>query len=149
MKLWQNQDAAMNVLEHEVQHAVQEIEGFAKGGNPSAYADEFRDALYNFRQENKEFNDLYHDLEDAFNLEDKEKAKEASDRATALSNKLKESNKELLDEFYSLYAAATNDPYKIYNNLAGETEARSAQQRIVYTDQQRRNSSRKNRRRCT
>lgn len=129
-----------STLIHEIQHAIQSIEGFARGGNLNVSKEILTTQLYKFRLSNEGYNDLYHELEDAFNFVDKTKASEANERASKLSQKLKEENKELWDKFYDLYIAVTNDPFKVYESLAGETESRNVQKRMNYTPEQRRQS---------
>lgn len=109
-----------SLLIHEIQHAIQEEEGFARGGNNQDQIDkltdskEVKDALWNFQQ----------DMTAAFSETNKAKA-----------TKLKEEAKRKMDTVKDKMSA---EAYKLYERLAGEVEARNAQKRSEMTEEERR-----------
>jgi len=131
---------AQAILIHEIQHAIQDIEGFATGGNLEEAKEKLRIDLYEFREENPEYNELYYAKEDAKHLVDKAKAEEASEKAFKLSVKLKEKNRQLWEKFNELYDRPKSDAYKTYLRFSGEAEARNAQARSHMTPEERRNT---------
>ena len=134
-----------STLIHEIQHAIQEIEGFARGGNIQdivEYAQQLFDKInYN---KSKGFINLDR-LIDKIN-------KEIENSETAL--KIKSENEELYREFYgkrgvkdpkllkdfktALESNNTKDAYSIYKRLSGEVEARNASTRMNFTPEERR-----------
>ena len=101
-------------LLHEVQHAIQTIEGFAHGGSDYTVRGDMKKRLDEVTEQIR-------------NL----KAEGKDDEAKALIKKNK-----------GLYNAYTNetDDFKNYQALAGEVEARNVQKRLGMTDEERRNS---------
>lgn len=143
----------LNLLVHEVQHAIQEIESFAKGGSPStmqaikddpypseldpsvnAYRDFFRTIDKEVRQYLKSAVGMYsrdRDIDDWYdNLEDNKEY-----ISTDLYNKLKEliSNVEVAREnLFGInqgFISAENN-YNLYLKLYGEVEARNVEKRL-------------------
>jgi len=114
---------AESVLLHEVQHAIQEIEGFAKGGNlMSAKASMTA-------EEQVELSNLYADLKDLQELrDDAEYGTETRRSAQKSINEIKKRIEEL-------------SPQRRYERLAGEVEARNVQSRMGMTPEQRREST--------
>ena len=102
-----------SILNHEIQHAIQHIEGFARGGSPSLIRGEVK----------KKFNEVTKQIRQ-LRSEGKE------DEAKALVEK----NRGL----YNAYQK--NDDYNSYKSLAGEVEARNVESRMGMTDEERRNS---------
>ena len=100
---------AKSVLMHEVQHAIQEIEGFARGGT----ADEFVDLPRKRALE----------IERAALEKRKQEGEDVADALADIDFELAE-----YDEY------STYDKYK---HLAGEAEARNTQTRMNMTDEQR------------
>ncbi|HOD26224.1 MAG TPA: hypothetical protein PKO00_02435 [Bacteroidales bacterium] len=131
---------AQAILIHEIQHAIQDIEGFATGGNLEEAKEKLRIDLYEFREENPEYNELYYAKQDAKHLVDKAKAEEASEKAFKLSVKLREKNRQLWEKFNELYDRPKSDAYKTYLRFSGEAEARNAKARIHMTPEERRNT---------
>lgn len=114
-----------DVIMHEVQHAIQGIEGFAKGGTPGKvgkdYQLKYEEALNDVR---KEFHTLWKKQHDQGFLSAEEAAK--MDYMSFLFRK------------YSEYAkAGDNKAVENYMRLAGEVEARNAQNRMSLTPEQR------------
>ena len=102
-----------SILNHEIQHAIQHIEGFARGGSPSLIRGEVK----------KKFNEVTKQIRQL-------RAEGKEDEAKALVEK----NRGL----YNAYQK--NDDYNSYKSLAGEVEARNVQSRMGMTDEERKNS---------
>lgn len=102
-----------SILNHEIQHAIQHIEGFARGGSPSLIRGEVK----------KKFNEVTKQIRQL-------RAEGKEDEAKALVEK----NRGL----YNAYQK--NDDYNSYKSLAGEVEARNVESRMGMTDEERRNS---------
>lgn len=102
-----------SILNHEIQHAIQHIEGFARGGSPSLIRGEVK----------KKFNEVTKQIRQL-------RAEGKEDEAKALVEK----NRGL----YNAYQK--NDDYNSYKSLAGEVEARNVEKRLGMTDEERRNS---------
>ena len=99
------------ILNHEIQHAIQDIEGFAKGGSPRLIRGEVKKKL---NEVTKQIRQL--------------RAEGKEDEAKALVEK----NRGL----YNAYQK--NDDYNSYKSLAGEVEARNVQERMNMTPEERR-----------
>ena len=119
-----------STLLHEIQHNIQQREGFARGGSP----DEFDGLLFSERQ-----------LKDARILANLMKKGKTLDEAVKEFTKI--IRREPLNGVKSLVKynpepkdlyAMTHDPYEAYRRLAGEVEARMVQNRMDLTPQQRR-----------
>lgn len=102
-----------SILNHEIQHAIQHIEGFARGGSPRLIRGEVK----------KKFNEVTKQIRQL-------RAEGKEDEAKALVEK----NRGL----YNAYQK--NDDYNSYKSLAGEVEARNVESRMGMTDEERRNS---------
>lgn len=102
-----------SILNHEIQHAIQDIEGFAKGGSPRLVRGEVKKKL---NEVTKQIRQL--------------RAEGKEDEAKALVEK----NRGL----YNAYQK--NDDYNSYNSLAGEVEARNVSARLNMTPEERRKS---------
>lgn len=101
------------ILNHEIQHAIQDIEGFAKGGSPRLVKGEVKKKL---NEVTKQIRQL--------------RAEGKEDEAKALVEK----NRGL----YNAYQK--NDDYNSYKSLAGEVEARNVSARLNMTPEERRKS---------
>lgn len=101
------------ILNHEIQHAIQDIEGFAKGGSPRLVRGEVKKKL---NEVTKQIRQL--------------RAEGKEDEAKALVEK----NRGL----YNAYQK--NDDFNSYKSLAGEVEARNVQERMNMTPEERRKS---------
>lgn len=102
-----------DILNHEIQHAIQDIEGFAKGGSPRLVRGEVK----------KRFDEVTKQIKQL-------RAEGKEDEAKALIEKNR-----------GLYNAYTkNDDYNSYKSLAGEVEARNVQERLNMTPEERRKS---------
>lgn len=102
-----------SILNHEIQHAIQDIEGFAKGGSPRLIRGEVKKRL---NEVTKQIRQL--------------RAEGKEDEAKALVEK----NRGL----YNAYQK--NDDYNSYKSLAGEVEARNVSARLNMTPEERRKS---------
>ena len=102
-----------SILNHEIQHAIQDIEGFARGGSPRLVRGEVKKKL---NEVTKQIRQL--------------RAEGKEDEAKALV----ENNRGL----YNAYQK--NDDYNSYKSLAGEVEARNVSARLNMTPEERRKS---------
>lgn len=100
-----------SILNHEIQHVIQDIEGFAKGGSPRLVRGEVKKKL---NEVTKQIRQL--------------RAEGKEDEAKALIEK----NRGL----YNAYQK--NDDYNSYKSLAGEVEARNVSARLNMTPEERR-----------
>ena len=100
-------------LQHEVQHVIQHLEGFAKGGNQFQVRGEVK----------KRFDEVTKQIKQL-------RAEGKEDEAKALIEK----NRSL----YNAYMK--NDDFDSYKSLAGEVEARNVQERMNMTPEERRKS---------
>lgn len=100
-----------DILNHEIQHAIQGIEGFATGGSPTTIRGEVK----------KRFNEVTKQIKQL-------RAEGKEDEAKALIEK----NRGLYDAYMK------NDDFNSYKSLAGEVEARNVQERMNMTPDERR-----------
>ena len=102
-----------SILNHEIQHAIQHIEGFDRGGSPRLIRGEV-----------------------------KKKFAEVTKQIRMLRSEGKEDEaKALVEKNRGLYNAyQKNDDYNSYKSLVGEVEARNVQSRMGMTDEERKNS---------
>lgn len=101
------------ILNHEIQHAIQGIEGFATGGSPTTIRGEVK----------KRFNEVTKQIKQL-------RAEGKEDEAKAL-----------IDKNRGLYNAyMKNDDFNSYKSLAGEVEARNVSARLNMTPEERRKS---------
>ena len=150
-----------SILNHEIQHAIQYIEGFTKGGSPEQMEKEFKAAQdewkarayaheleekakemggeYNQSEVEKALVEEYKDLDMSDELPDKETrikgfnyfARGYADRSMDDAIKRFRLNESTRSDF---------DSYKEYLKLAGEVESRNVEKRLGMTDEERRNS---------
>ena len=148
-----------SVLIHEVQHAIQYIEGFAKGGNPEYFkqldklagATEYDQNLY-------DFNSL---VSDVIGAEPYKRLGEIlnEERFKAFRESLDDLQKESIKTLVRLYRTMPEEafmsnynyslekaqesrisPEKKYHRISGEVEARNVQSRMDMSPEERRNS---------
>lgn len=100
-----------SILNHEIQHAIQGFEGFAKGGSPRLVRGEIKKKL---NEVTKQIRQL--------------RAEGKEDEALAEKNR----------GLYNAYQK--NDDYNSYKSLAGEVEARNVSARLNMTPEERRKS---------
>lgn len=103
------------LVAHELQHYVQEIEGFEKGTNPQARA--LSNEVLSYKQEGELYNSNK-EYKRLFDLSEK--------------RKLTESEEDQISEIYKseVKRVNTESGYDIYKKSAGEVEARNTQKRI-------------------
>jgi hypothetical protein len=149
-------EQARSIMVHEIQHAIQHIEGFAKGGNINTDTDtnDFESYIYN----SKEANSIINAKKDFYNTEEGKRINEAQNTDTTEWMRLMSERNKNNDDWKSISIAESNfyketglKPeeylkkypsfnkfiYDNYKNLAGETEARNVQYRINYSPNQR------------
>ena len=100
-----------SILNHEIQHAIQSIEGFDRGGSPRLVRGEIKKRLAEVTKQIRQL-----------------RAEGKEDEAKSIVEK----NRGL----YNAYQA--NDDYNSYKSLAGEVEARNVQERMNMTPEERR-----------
>jgi hypothetical protein len=98
----------LSILNHEVQHAIQDIEGFAKGANPRVAKSMAKEAFLN--KENSEITKLKDEL-DEYKKNIKKSKDEFNRERINLHNDLKEEHRQLLLEANDALFAK-NDPEK-------------------------------------
>ncbi|MDY0386673.1 MAG: LPD38 domain-containing protein [Methanolobus sp.] len=134
---------AQSILLHEIQHAIQEIEGFARGGNVNdmALRDKLRSAgveskeqlQEKIKQLKKEYQRIYNEWESkAFGKRYKGQ--------TAETHKLLREWRDIEDEIKELESNKYDydKAFSLYKKLAGEVEARNVQNRINMSEEDRR-----------
>jgi hypothetical protein len=101
------------------QHAIQQREGFAKGGSPGGMAMEGQRALNELEGYNKALSAIARQMD---------KAKSRGDAQTLET--LRTQYDEIMNSKLSLNSMILDDPYQAYHHLAGEAEARATQARM-------------------
>ena len=114
---------------HEFQHAIQDYEGWAQGGNPNTFEKE-RDAVY---EKIKELNKAMD-----FHYKYAEEAKARGD--LDMEKKFKAIYQDRLNERNALAPSVQKQPYDEYRKLTGEAQARATQDRMNMNMQQRRDT---------
>jgi hypothetical protein len=109
---------------HEVQHAIQDIEGFGVGGT----ARDFARMRYQADQQIGVLNDKMREI-----------VRQMDNPATTQSEKtlLRNQYEDLMNERSSLVSTAQIDPMEAYRSLMGEAESRLTQRRMDLTPEQR------------
>lgn len=136
-----------SVTAHELQHAIQEREGFAKGGSPEDFQREF--ALFDVELEALGVKDIIDELGPTATADDIAKAYkefwgDELDRnvipyaMTTDRNQIQSNVNKYYKEFGGMPGAI--DKNKAYTNLAGEVEARNTQKRLAMTPEERRST---------
>ena len=121
-------DAAKTVLVHEIQHAIQRIEGFARGGSPSGMW---------LGQARKHTLKIYKELRAPLSLEEYAKNAWQTDEVT---DEIHKGYKEYLKTATSREAdraAQEGAGRKAYHHLGGEVEARNAEKRTRLSNEER------------
>ena len=113
---------------HELQHAIQRSEGFARGGSPDGLARVIKD------EADAEIGRLNERLRNI--VKAKREAEAAGDVNKVISADVEYGK--VLREREDLVETAGADPYSIYRRLAGESEARNVESRMDFTPEQRR-----------
>lgn len=110
---------------HELQHAIQEKEGFGVGGNMRDFAVMKQQAMNQIKSINAQLDEFAKKLDD----------KSISDAERAIIRKQYD---DAMEEKLRLVPTAQIDPYEAYGHLMGEAEARLTQRRIDLTPEERR-----------
>ena len=128
---------AQSILLHEMQHAIQAIEGFAKGGN-----------VNQFKNTQNLFSELKERLELIIQVDKLSKQNNTTPKNFVENSGYKEWEKEYLSNYYdsdSNWDYVVNiakdkllSPEEKYKRLAGEVESRNVQSRMNMTPEQRR-----------
>ncbi|MFR3025813.1 ADP-ribosyltransferase-containing protein [Bacteroides thetaiotaomicron] len=145
-------DIAKRVLIHEVQHAIQHIEGFAFGGSPMQFSDSST-FEYDIRKFNSVVEDViqgneYEKLGELLNSDKYSGFRESfsSDRDREVIRVLKMwysdlSEKVFMENYhYSVENGRKGTTEEQYHKLSGEVEARNVESRMKMTPEERRNS---------
>ena len=134
-----------SVMAHEMQHAIQEREGFAGGGSPSQFADDFAQnrARLAFLEKDEATQAILKEVDDAENalimrddLDFEQMQKELFD-LQAYYRQVSPHYKEYSKVMHAMRGKSEDGVYE-YKRLAGEAEARNVQTRLDYTPEQRR-----------
>ncbi len=150
--LAKHEERIKSALLHEVQHAIQEIEGFATGGNYKMFQSELDtlkfgnvNALYSFAMDIAESNpekgwdityssDAVKKYEQIFN----EKPTPTTVTLASLLSQELSSGKSLQEtKVYKTLKDNNLDPFERYQRLAGEVESRNVQERMGMTQKER------------
>jgi len=134
-----------SILEHEVQHVIQSLEGFARGSNSVEVKSIYKElwnrtsaALYQRQQKLLENNAEYQELSKKFDelskngLSKDGETEHIASRMQAIEAEVRKNDalaaklSQLSDEYYEKYQ---ND-WLSYRQVAGETEARTAEDRV-------------------
>lgn len=150
-----------SILNHEIQHAIQYIEGFGKGGSPEQMEKEFKAAQdeWKARAYAHELEEKAKEMGGEYNQSEVEKALVEEYKNLDMSDELpdKETRIKGFNYFARGYADRSMDDaikrfrlnestrsdfdsYKEYLKLAGEVESRNVEKRLGMTDEERRNS---------
>lgn len=114
----------LSSLLHETQHAIQEKEGFAVGGN----ARDFAKLKYEANQKIDEYNNQMRAI--VKKLDDPSFPKEEKDI-------LRNQYDQIMEDRNNLVSTAQLDPMQMYGHLMGEAEARLTQRRMNLTPEER------------
>ena len=157
---WNN--GAEAVLMHELQHAIQGIEGFARGSSPKHWSletknaeaeyskkqakyekrlDGFADVLYRYGYTDDDFEK--NDITTESGIEEAKqflKKAEAPNGAIELADNLKQYAKDRDEAFSYYWRLKKGNPSELYKATAGEIEARDVEKRLNYTAEQRKNT---------
>ena len=150
-----------SILNHEIQHAIQYIEGFGKGGSPEQMEKEFKEAqdewkarayAHELEEKAKEMGGEYNQLEVEKALVEEYKDLDMSDELPDKETRIKGFNyfargyaDRSMDDTIKRFRLNEStrfdfDSYKEYLKLAGEVESRNVEKRLGMTDEERRNS---------
>lgn len=150
-----------SILNHEIQHAIQYIEGFGKGGSPEQMEKEFKEAqdewkarayAHELEEKAKEMGGEYNQSEVEKALVEEYKDLDMSDELPDKETRIKGFNyfargyaDRSMDDAIKRFRLKEStrsdfDSYKEYLKLAGEVESRNVQKRLGMNDEERRNS---------
>jgi hypothetical protein len=118
-----NQRVPGSTIAHELQHAIQEIEGLPRGGSTQEFMQARNRATSSLNLHGQELTKLGQQIANAPN--------------PAVKAQLTDRYNEAMDRFKKLEPYAKMDPYQEYRMLGGEAEARMVQERLNMTPEQR------------
>ena len=142
----------LSVLEHEVQHAIQRIEGFAVGGRAAQFEtrDFSKDIIENLtKQAHELFNKQDENWKKLVRKYNEASIRQDYETTSRISDELE--NDAAFNEYVDLMSRAVSvqegttsvsyvkTPEEQYRSLAGETEARNVEARRRFTPEERRN----------
>lgn len=125
-----NEPTPIDVYAHELQHAVQAKEGFARGGSPDKMILVLEDLAKQKREEARTFFDLSTN-KDPLNPQIIKPG--AREKGLALEKEARQLEDQAMLAYHSEQAK-----FDLYNKLSGEAEARAVQERLNMTDAERR-----------
>ena len=126
--------AIQSTLIHEIQHAIQDIEGFARGGDEEMFEDN------EVSLERLEHNLRW--LKDRYKHESSSAERETLSRQIKeLEDRISEVEENALDGMVEVDGELYDDRYDAYRHLHGEAYARVAQAREDFTEEQRRKTT--------
>ena len=125
-----NEPTPTDVYAHELQHAVQAKEGFARGGSPDKMILVLEDLAKQKREEARTFFDLSTN-KDPLNPQIIKPG--AREKGLALEKEARQLEDQAMLAYHSEQAK-----FDLYNKLSGEAEARAVQERLNMTDAERR-----------
>jgi hypothetical protein len=124
------EDSPQSVINHEIQHAIQHREGFAKGGNMTMFAwiDGFKQLEYAIRLIQMKGSGI--PLNKAIRMINNDYNLSVKSRSVA-ENVAKHLNPNMFEDLFSqVYEKYNGDAFENYERLYGEVEARNAQKRM-------------------
>ena len=139
-----------STLMHEIQHFIQEQEGFAKGTNleeKQRTTQKYKEVL---REKDGELSEYYEKIgvsdwikenmprlqNDEITIDQFFEEQTKFKHNSKYGEEIKKLQKEY-KEYQNRYKVFARDPYDLYTNTAGEIEARQVQERLNYTKEQR------------
>lgn len=112
-------------LVHEIQHAIQAIEGFERGGNTKTFEEENNEIFLQLQKFERERNKLIY-------IDNLNRNSKNEDKIANLSNQINKLTESI--------TGSNNSPFGKYYRLAGEVEARNAQMRYSFSPELSRNT---------
>ena len=128
-----------SVLIHEIQHAIQDIEGFASGGSPEKFNNN-KISLEKLQKQLEWREKLLKDFPNDEHQEDESERTNLEQEIAKLKEQIEEVEENGLDGMVKVNDKLYEDTYDAYRHLAGEAEARNVQTRKDFTEEQRRNT---------
>ena len=134
----------LSILNHEVQHAIQDIEGFARGANLETISEDLYNIFEKYERvkeyEISELKGLFYKKDsDGWSIGNGYKTREEAEEALA-EEKL---NLKKISDIYSKLignAITEKEAFDLYKKTAGEVESRNVQKRMEISNEQKRNT---------
>ncbi|MBR2207263.1 MAG: hypothetical protein IJ859_00475, partial [Synergistaceae bacterium] len=131
INIYRNPEQIQSTLIHEIQHAIQHIEGFATGGNNAM----FEGNTISLKKLENELEELKKRLE---NEESEIERDNLQNQIEELENRISEVKENALDGKVEVDGELYDDAFDAYRHLAGEAESRNAQKREKMSADERR-----------